>query len=204
MRDTEAMREVAAERVAFLRAFVAHPRSVGAILPTSRRAVRVMLDMADVPGARRVVELGAGTGVYTGEILARLGPDVELLALESDPKLADLLGRRFDDPRLRVVCDSAENVGNYLDGVDVDLIVSGLPFTSLGADLRRIILDRSRHVLSADGTMLVLQYSPLLQAELARRFDSVRRRICVLNVPPAFLFACARVAGGPHRSDGDS
>lgn len=198
------MRQAAAERVAFLRAFVANPRSVGAILPTSRRAVRDMLDMADVPGARRVVELGAGTGVYTGEILARLGADAELLALERDPNLADLLKQRFEDSRLRVVCDSAENVGSYLDGGDIDLVVSGLPFTSLGAEVRRRILDRSRDVLAAGGTMLVLQYSPLVQAELMRRFASVRRRICVLNVPPAFLFACAAGDGGPDRTNGDS
>mgnify|MGYP002717902521 CR=1 FL=1 len=36
-----------------------------------------------------VVELGAGTGVQTGEILARLGPDARLVSLEIDPDLAD-------------------------------------------------------------------------------------------------------------------
>ncbi len=38
--------------------------------------------------------------------------------------------------------------------------------------------------------MLVIQYSPVLQAELRRRFASLRRRISPRNVPPAFLFAC--------------
>src|SRR4051794_33280068 len=33
------------DRLRFLRAFAANPRQVGAILPTSRQAVRVMLDM---------------------------------------------------------------------------------------------------------------------------------------------------------------
>lgn len=65
------------ERFRFFRAFMTHPRLVGAVLPTSRRAVRDMLDLADVPVARRVVELGVGTGVYTREVLVRLGPDVQ-------------------------------------------------------------------------------------------------------------------------------
>jgi phospholipid N-methyltransferase len=39
---------------------------------------------------------------------------------------------------------------------------------------------------------LVIQYSPLIQSELRRLFPSVRRRISVLNVPPAFLFACSQ------------
>src|SRR4029450_13153848 len=64
------MNQHVTDRLRFLRAFVANPRQVGAVLPTSRAAVRDMLDMADVPGARLVVELGAGTGVQTGEELA--------------------------------------------------------------------------------------------------------------------------------------
>src|SRR4051794_23323498 len=90
-----------AERLRFLRAFIAHPRQVGAILPTSRWAVRDMLDLADVPGAGLVVELGAGTGVSTGEVLARLKPGGRVLALEIDPRLAKILEERFPDPRLR-------------------------------------------------------------------------------------------------------
>ncbi len=93
------MRETLTDRFHFLRAFVANPRQVGAILPTSRWAVRDMLDLADVPRAELVVELGAGTGVQTGEILARLGPNARLVALEIDPDLAKLLDERYDDPR---------------------------------------------------------------------------------------------------------
>src|SRR3954470_23425780 len=85
------MRQHLTDRLRFLRAFLAHPRQVGAVLPTSHAAVRDMLDMADIPGAQLVVELGAGTGVQTGEILARLGPDARLLSFEIDPDLARLL-----------------------------------------------------------------------------------------------------------------
>lgn len=193
------MRQDRTERLRFLRAFVTHPRLVGAVLPTSRRAVRDMLDLADVPGADLVVELGAGTGVYTGEILARLHPDARVLALEIDPRLAGLLAERFHDPRLQVACDSAENLQDHLHGTAVDVLVSGLPFTSLGADVRRRILEQMSQVLSPRGVALVLQYSPLVQSELRRLFPSVRRRISPLNVPPAVLFACSmeRTAGTP-------
>ncbi len=189
-------RDAIGDRVAFLRAFVANPRAVGAILPTSRRAVRDMLDLADLSAARRVVELGAGTGVYTEEIVARLAPEATLVALETDADLVALLAQRLEDPRVRVVCDSAENLETYLEGSRADVIVSGLPFTSLGADLRTRILDRVEQALAADGVFLVLQYSPLIQSELHRRFGAVRRRVSLLNVPPAFLFACIRPRSG--------
>jgi phospholipid N-methyltransferase len=180
-----------AERLRFLRAFIAHPRQVGAVLPTSRWAVRDMLDMADVPAAGLVVELGAGTGVSTGEILARLAPDARLIALEIDPQLARLLEERFPDPRLQVVCDSAEHIEKHLEGARADVLVCALPFTSLEPGLRRRLLGLLPVTLAPSGPAVVIQYSPLIQGELRRLFPSVRRRISPLNVPPAFLFACS-------------
>ena len=184
------MNQHIADRLRFLRAFAANPRQVGAILPTSRQAVRDMLDLGDVPGADLVVELGAGTGVQTGEILARMGPDARLVALEIDPRLAALLEERFDDPRLQVVCDSAENLPEHLGEERADVLVCALPFTSLDPGLRRRILDSLPGALAPHGVALVIQYSPLIQSELRRLFPSVRRRISPVNVPPAFLFAC--------------
>jgi phospholipid N-methyltransferase len=189
------MNQQLADRLRFLRAFAANPRQVGAILPTSRQAVRDMLDLGDVPGADLVVELGAGTGVQTGEILARMRPGARLVALEIDPNLARLLQERFDDPRLEVVCDSAENLDEHLAGERADVLVCALPFTSLEPGLRRRILDSLPKALTPSGVALVIQYSPLIQSELRRLFPSVRRRISVLNVPPAFLFACSQEPG---------
>ena len=186
------MNQHIADRVRFLRAFAANPRQVGAILPTSRYAVRDMLDLGDVPGADLVVELGAGTGVQTGEILARMRPDARLVALEIDPALARLLEERFDDPRLQVVCDSAEQLDEHLAGERADVLVCALPFTSLEPGLRRRILESLPKALAPRGVALVIQYSPLIQSELRRLFPSVRRRISVMNVPPAFLFACSQ------------
>jgi phospholipid N-methyltransferase len=186
------MNQHVTDRLRFLRAFVANPRQVGAVLPTSRAAVRDMLDMADVAGAELVVELGAGTGSQTAEVLARMRPDARLVALEIDPDLARLLAKRFDDPRLSVVRDSAENLHDHLGGQKADVLVCALPFTSLEPDLRRRILDELPRVLAPRGVALVIQYSPLILSELRRRFASVRRRISPLNVPPAFLFACSQ------------
>ncbi len=178
------------ERLRFLRSFLAHPRRVGAVLPTSGRAVRKMLDLAEFEQARLVVELGAGTGVYTAAVLDRLGPQAELIAFEVDPGLADGLQRKLPDPRLRVVAGSAEGLPEVLNGRRPQVVVSALPFTSLPAGIGRLILEATARVLAPGGVLLVLQYSPLLAAELSRLFGSVTRRVSLLNVPPAFLFAC--------------
>jgi phospholipid N-methyltransferase len=149
-----------------------------------------MLDLADLSRAELVVELGAGTGVQTGEILARLGPNARLVALEIDPDLAKLLDERYDDPRLQVVCDSAEDLDAHLGGKRADVLVSALPYTSFEAGLRRRVLDLLPVALAPGGVLLVIQYSPLILRDLRRRFPSVHQRITPWNVPPAFLFAC--------------
>lgn len=179
------------ERRRFLRSFLANPRKVGALVPTSRRAVSDTLDLARVEDARLIVELGAGSGVYTRELLRRMGPDARLLAFEVDPQLSATLAAEIGDPRLRLVTASAEEAERHLEGARVDLLVSALPFTSLPAAVRRRVLDLSPAILARDGVMLVLQYSPFVQRELERRFASVGRRISPLNVPPAFLFRCS-------------
>jgi phospholipid N-methyltransferase len=181
-----------AERARFLRSFLAHPRQVGAVLPTSRRAVSDMLDLARFDDARVVVEFGAGTGVYTEAVLARLRPDARLLAFELDPSLAAGMRERLDDPRLEVLGESAEHVERHLGGERADVLISAIPFTSVPAEAREKILSAAQRVLAPEGLMLVLQYSPFIQSELQRRFASVTRTISPLNVPPAFLFACRR------------
>ena len=184
------LRERLSERGRFLRSCLARPREVGAVLPTSQRTVRTMLALAPLAEARCVVELGAGTGPYTGEILRRMGTQARLLAFEIDPALARGLAERFPDPRLRVIADSAANLEAHLDGARPDVIVSALPFTSLPATVRREVLDVARRVLTPGGVMLVLQYSLFAQRELERTFGAVERRLSPLNIPPAVLFAC--------------
>jgi len=183
------------ETRAFLRSFFAHPRLVGAVLPTSRRTVRKTLDLADLRSARLVVELGAGTGVYTRELLARLRRDARLVAFEIDPRLAARLARDLEDPRLEVVASSAERIESHAAAGAIDVIVSALPFTSLPPAVRRSVLDASLRGLSPTGVMLVLQYSPLMRAELERVFGSVARRISPINLPPAFVYRCMPAHG---------
>lgn len=179
------------ERLSFLKSFLAHPRQVGAVLPTSQRAVRDMLDMAALQTADTVVELGAGTGTHTTEIVTRLAPGARLLAFEIDGALAAGLAERIEDPRVSVLAESAEGLQGHLAGAKADVVVSALPFTSLPPTVGTAILDTVEEALAPGGVLLVLQYSPLLERELRRRYSVVRRRVSVLNVPPAWLYACS-------------
>ena len=178
------------ERARFLKSFLLGPRRVGAVLPTSRHTARVMIDMAPVHAARCIVELGAGTGPLTKELVPRLGRGSRLLAFEIDATLARALDAELTDPRVRVVADSAAELEAHLEGKRPEIIFSALPFTSLPVAVRDDLLDTARRVLADDGVMVVLQYSPFVEGALRARFGSVERRVSLLNVPPAFLYAC--------------
>ena len=190
-------------RALFLRSMISHPRRVGAVWPTSRWAVRDLLDMGNLSGARTVVEFGVGTGVYTEEILKRLRPEGAFLAFEIEPDLASTVAARLKDPRLRVINDSAEHVDDYLEGAKADYIVSSVPFTSLPADVRQSLLEAARGALAPNGQMLVLQYSTTVLPDLERVFATIRRRFSPLNIPPAFLFACS-TSEAPHGRVGET
>ena len=168
------------------------PRTVGAVWPTSRRAVEDLLDMGDLGRAGVAVEFGAGTGVYTEGILRRLPPEARLISYEVDGALAAAVARRLPDGRLEVVNASAERVGVHLEalGRGADVVVSSLPFSTLPEPVRHDLLDAARDALAPGGVFLVLQYSKTVLPELERRFPKIRHRFSPLNVPPAFLFAC--------------
>src|SRR3954447_9600483 len=63
------------QRWEFLRSHLAQPNQIGAVTPSSRFLARAMLKAAPVDNALVVAELGAGTGVFTDHMLARLRPD---------------------------------------------------------------------------------------------------------------------------------
>ena len=169
-----------------------NPRTVGAVWPTSRRAVEDLLDIGDLGGAGVVVEFGAGTGVYTEGILRRLSPEARLLSYELDGALAEAVARRLPNRRLEVVNASAERVGGHLEalGRKADVVVSSLPFSTLPEPVRHDLLDAASEALAPGGVFLVLQYSKTVLPELELRFPKIRHRFSPLNVPPAFLFAC--------------
>lgn len=177
-------------RVLFARSMLRNPRQVGAVWPTSRRAVSDLLDMTDLTRAGTVLEFGVGTGVYTSGILDRLSPDARLFAFEVDETMAEIVAERLPDARLRVIKGSAERATYYLGGGNVDAVVSSLPFTTLPYPVGRNILDLVPQVLAPDGVFLVLQYSRNIRADLEARFASVERVVSPVNVPPAFLYRC--------------
>lgn len=186
----------------FLREFLRAPLNVGAIWPSSPALARRIVDSARVREAARVVELGPGSGAFTGTILSSLKPDAKFLAIEKSEALADEVARRFPSARVRHGC--ATELSAHLREEDFgspESVVSGLPWAVFPDGLQRTILGELRSTLAPGATFSTFAYfgphnlpsGRKFRSVLHETFSSVRRTPVVLaNFPPAFVYVCTR------------
>jgi phospholipid N-methyltransferase len=185
-------------RLSFLKQWVKNPRELGSITPSSRFLTREVVDRIDFTRARRIAELGPGTGVFTQAILDRLAPDGQLLAVDTNAGFVEHLRREIPDPRLQVRQASAERIDALVAEAGwsgVDAVVSGIPYSLLPRPVMRTILEATRRALGDDGLFVGYQYSKMLRPHLLDVFGNVRYRPVLLNLPPAFVYVCR--VGGP-------
>ncbi|HEX2580587.1 MAG TPA: methyltransferase domain-containing protein [Dongiaceae bacterium] len=179
------------------RRWMAHPRSIGAIVPSSARLAQAMARTLRAEGALgmpgAVIELGGGTGVVTDALLAQGVPAERLIVLERDPFFAALLNQRF--PGIRVFQADAEHLGQILAerGVDqVAAIVSSLPLLAMAKPVRQRIARECATVLQ-HGPLIQFTYgpgSPLPYKTVGLGGRAVRR--VLRNVPPATIWLYRR------------
>ncbi|HAS1943035.1 methyltransferase domain-containing protein (plasmid) [Enterobacter ludwigii] len=169
----------------YVRQFIKSPRTFGSLVPSSPWLCNRMTGLADWTQASVVAELGAGDGVLTRRLLARLAPDAQLDAWEIQPALSEQLRMLAEcDPRLQVIPRSAEQLErNY------DVIFSCLPLLSLPVMPRLRILRQVCERLNPGGVLIQFQYSPLSEKLLSRYFEWTRIYE-IRNVPPAWIYVC--------------
>lgn len=161
-----------------------------------------------LPGdARRVVELGAGTGVFTRALLDHGVAADELLVLELNAELHRFLAQRF--PGLGIVhgdaCDLSRIVADrsFAGAGEIDAVVSGLGLLAMPRELQRRILQAAFAVLGADRPLIQFTYAPInpLPQALLRELGLRARRAAIAwrNVPPASVYVYTR---NPAESSG--
>jgi phospholipid N-methyltransferase len=179
----------------FARGFLRYPGKVGWMLPSSRFLVDEVLSQIDWEKARVIVEYGPGVGTFTTEVLRRMRPDAQLIALEINPRFVEYLRESLRDPRLSLLQESATEVDSILARLGcahADYVISGIPFKTLPHQLRDHIVRKTHSVLRPRGTFLVYQFSNAVLPYLERIFGNVSRDLELLNILPARLFYCAR------------
>lgn len=181
-----------AEHQAFVKTWLANPKQVGSLIPSSRRLAAAMADTVPWGNVRTVVELGAGTGAITARILEQKPPDTRFLVFERDRGFRQILLARF--PTVTVFSE-AKGLSTILWGSGIrtaDAIVSGIPFALLTHVDRESLLDEIERALSPGGHFVAFQYWPQMYSALKRRFAIVRLSVVWANFPPAVVYQCTK------------
>ena len=182
--------------LSFIKQYISKPRTVGAILPSSKYLAKKMIHHINFQDAHCIVEYGPGTGVFTQEILAKRKQDTMILLFENNADFYALLQEKYHhEPNLHVICDSAELVGKYLQEYEappIDYIVSGLPFASLPGDISRNILTEAAKHLGQGGSFITFQYTLLMKDLIGQFFDEITLTRELRNVPPAYVLSCKK------------
>lgn len=189
-------------RVRFLREFVTAPFTIGAVAPSSSRLARKMLEGVDLSGAKAVVEFGPGTGVFTDHILPALPEGCAYFAIELNQTMVRLWRARH--PGVKIYRNSVHYVDRLCakEGIErVDVIFSGLPWASFGAELQDSTLAAVLRVLKPGGQLVTFGYRVGTLLPKGRRFyrrlpevfSRVERSKYVWrNLPPAFVVRCTK------------
>lgn len=180
-----------ADRLAFLYGFVRDPAGVGSVVPSSHRLERRLARNARIAEARTVVELGPGTGGTTRAFLDAMGPQARLLAIELDPVFHARLAGVVRDPRLFAECGSAEHMGEFLAARRLpapDVIVSGIPFSTMPQDVGERIAATVAKVLAPGGRFVAYQVRPRVAEFATPHLGAPRREWELWNVPPMRVF----------------
>jgi phospholipid N-methyltransferase len=189
----------------FLTQGVREAATVGAVWPSGKPLCRAMVESAleNANGPLRILEVGAGVGPVTAELVERLLPGDTLDVVELNPRFCEILTRRFEGGALRPRVIHA-NVLEYVPELPYHHIVSGLPLANFPADVVESMYRKFFELLVPGGTLSMFQH--MFFREVIRTFATpkhrrrarqlmaieeslsplvVDERTVMLNVPPA-------------------
>jgi phosphatidylethanolamine/phosphatidyl-N-methylethanolamine N-methyltransferase len=200
--DVDRHKTTNADRRMFVRQWLKKPVQIGAVVPSSPALARAISSSLPERGHPTVVELGAGTGAFTGEIQRRLAGRGRHLAVELDAHFAALLRSRFTGAE--VIESDAVHLPHLLAerGVDqVDHVVSGLPWAVFSDDVQRRLLEAVATSMTPRGSFTTFTYLHATPMAAARRFrklleasfeEVIPGRTVWGNCPPALVLYAFR------------
>lgn len=191
----------------FLKEFVRNWQTTGAVAPSSAALARRIAESARIGDARRVLELGPGTGALTQAVAAALPADSEYLGLELNETFVKSLTTRFPRLRFEAVPAQEHDFSRWPgEGATVDAVVSGLPWTAFPESLQTSILDHVLPRLRPGGIFVTFAYTGFHLMPAGRCFRKLLASRCFSltttttvwgNIPPAFVYvATAGDRGG--------
>ena len=175
-----------------LRNLISNAKAVATVAPSSRALSRAMLRGIDWAKTKCVVELGAGTGPITAQLVKAAPPGTRLIVNEFLPEFCQALRVKF--PSVEIVEGDACRLAEMLAerGItQVDYVLSGLPLTHFSPADRDFVIDQAAKVLAPGGEFRQLTTAPWLYKKLYRRYcRDVSFKLVLWNLPSGGVYTC--------------
>lgn len=186
-----------------------NPEAIGAIAESSKDLARAITTYITSTKylSRRILEVGAGTGVFTRELVTKLGPNDHLDVVELTEDLCKLLRDEFGNNKsVTIFCG---DILKWQPGESsYDYIVSGLPFNSFPAVLVQQITEQFIRLAKPNGYISFFEYlylphlRPLLMSKKEQEDYEATRKVILnfvnkyktseknvhFNLPPAKVY----------------
>ena len=178
----------------FLRALVAHPKNIGAIMPSSRALAKAIARQIDPARPGPVLELGPGTGVLTQAVLERGVAPGRLTLVEFDPDMAAFLTGHFAG--VDVIEGDAFDLGRTL-GPKVrepfSAIISGIPLLNFPMARRRIFMEGVCRLLAPGAPLIQFSYGTHAPVVPSPDYSVTRAAMVWANLPPARVWVYRKI-----------
>jgi len=169
-----------------LRQWLKTPAMVGALLPSSRHLAKAMARHAGETDA--LVELGAGTGTITRE-LVRQHPDTPLILFEQNSTLANRLRSHFTHAEIIAECFH-QRTDLLAQLPERSVFVSSLPFRSLPSHIAIPTITALHRLLDGNPQRRLIQFTYQPRAPFRAPAGLAWRRYVTVwrNAPPAGIW----------------
>jgi phospholipid N-methyltransferase len=175
----------------FFQEYIKNLSSVGAIAPSSRFLAKKMTSKIPNHKPVRILEVGAGTGVFTSLILKSCHKDSSIVVSELNPYFCNTLENKFGDSIDLIKGD----ILNYNPDQEFDFIICSIPFNSLPIHITKNIFAHFKTLLHDDGLFLFFEYSLISRLKPNNDFHPYKnehllpyrthKEFTFLNLPPA-------------------
>lgn len=184
----------------FLKAALKSPLQTSTPFQTGPRvAERFGRHIALRPG-EILVELGVGAGAITKYLLPKLGDPKSYVGFELNEDLHKFLSKEY--PHLEIHQASAENISQFIGGRKVGAVISTLPWSLLGPEIRVRILQEVQKALVPGGifaTFLAMHVSSTqggkdFRMQIGKYFPNVQEEIELMNLPPCRVLVAKKMS----------
>jgi len=190
----------------FMTAYFRAPKAVSSIIPSSSFTSRTITRYVVCEGEPvYILEVGAGTGPFTEELVKKLRPEDSLDVIEIDPDLCLVLEKKFGDfENVQIHCMS---MLDWDPEYRYDFLVSAIPHNSFDGIFVQKLLDKYQDLLKNDGVLSYIEFMSMGSIRALFSFGEKKKKwlgMCekmeqfrnkfyfdknfvLLNVPPSYI-----------------